>query len=386
MVIKIADPKKVSLATVLGYNEGKVSQGEATLIGVSGMMYPLEEDGVRRTFEWYLWRNIKSKNVSFHMSVNPDVGEKWNDRKMQRFVADLMAGLGYGDQPYAIYRHNDTERTHYHVVSVRTGKDGKKIPDGMEYTRCYRLAKSLEDKYGYKVGRPDGKRINRFRVEEFNPKAGEVAGQMRTLCEDALQYRFTTFDQFVLVMRVHGIGVKARGGLRQHLVLQGLDQRGKPCTPELTEKELGMQLYALYSRRAMDSVSWLGTPEAAELRESMALRCATALVDSESQRDFRVRLRQNGNHIDCSLRRDERTHRISGGDFVDHGARCAFSLQDLGDGFDLDMIREADEHQWEPERRSYGPGIGDLLAGLSDGSKSKEKDMKDRKRKKGRRI
>lgn len=385
MVVKIMNPKGAGLSSVLEYNERKVSQGEASLLGVSGMEYPVEDDGIRRTFDHYLWLNRKSRDVSFHMTVNPAEGEKWDDGKMMRYVAELMEGLGYGEgHPYAVYRHTDTGRTHYHVVSVRTDRNGKKIYDYRDKSRCNRLARQLEDKYGYVLGNPGRMKVNRFRVEQFTPGAGDVTAQMRYLFEHALQYRFTSFRQFEMILHVHGLGVKVRGGLRTRLVLQGLDTRGKPCTNPVTERELGMQLYELYSRRAMEGVEWMRTPEAEEQRGRTVLSCTTALLGSESQTGFRKTLRQS--RIDAAILRDARTHRITGAEFIDHRSQCAFSLQDFGDDFDREMLRAADAEQWEHEHRSYGPGIGDLLAGLSDGSKSKEKDMKDRKRKKGRRI
>ena len=64
-----------------------------------------------------------------------------------------MGGLGYGEQPYIIYRHNDIDRTHYHVVSIRINHDGRKIPDRLERRKCNSLLKDMAPRFGIQVGR-----------------------------------------------------------------------------------------------------------------------------------------------------------------------------------------------------------------------------------------
>jgi hypothetical protein len=63
-------------------------------------------DTIRR----YEKRNFSSKELSFHMSVNPSSMERMSEEKVKELVSDIMEGLGYAKQPYAIYRHNDIDR------------------------------------------------------------------------------------------------------------------------------------------------------------------------------------------------------------------------------------------------------------------------------------
>lgn len=378
-------PPSGSMSRVLGYNCRKVDRDTAAVVALRNMDGP-GEAGMKETFSRFERLNISTQNPVFHMAVNPGEGESWDDSRICDYVDEVMEGLGYGRQPYVIFRHSDIARTHYHVVSIRVDGRGRKIRDSFENDRCRALAMKLEKKYGYRLGGGNTQRKNRFGILQFDPSQGDSLSQMRSLYEHALQYRFTNFEQFVMILRVHGLEVKQRTGRRTELFLQGLDSWGRPSTRMVDEKSLGMPLYELYSRRAIDSVScmdeWMGN------RGRVIARSIGPLEDSRSQKEFRKFLRFS--RIDFRFRRNGDSHRITGADFVDHRTMCAFSLADLGKELNVDMLREADGKRWEHEEQEQDPavGLGDLLAGLSAGSsKSREKDMKDDPRKrKGRRI
>lgn len=50
-----------------------------------------------------------------------------------------MESLGYGQQPYVVFRHRDIARTHLHIVSVRVDESGKKIDHNNELKRAIRI-------------------------------------------------------------------------------------------------------------------------------------------------------------------------------------------------------------------------------------------------------
>ena len=54
-----------------------------------------------------------------------------------------------GGQPYVIFRHDDTDKVHYHIVSTKVKEDGKSILwNGIGKRLVHSLAK-YQDKYGY---------------------------------------------------------------------------------------------------------------------------------------------------------------------------------------------------------------------------------------------
>ena len=115
MVIVIADAAS-SVSVTVGYNEQKVSGGTASVAYCSNIE---DKSDPMKTFQQYENASVRTEKLSFHASINPAPGEKLDKDKMIEFVKEYMEGMGYGDQPYILYKHNDIDREHYHIVSVR---------------------------------------------------------------------------------------------------------------------------------------------------------------------------------------------------------------------------------------------------------------------------
>ena len=95
-------------------------------------------------------RNTRVKKKGLHISVNPTVTDlvKLGDKGIRTEIGNLMEHMGYGNQPYFVYKHSDLDRTHFHIVSTRIDcETGKKIKDNYEKEKTQRFIKSLEQKY-----------------------------------------------------------------------------------------------------------------------------------------------------------------------------------------------------------------------------------------------
>ena len=383
MILKIMQPASSSCFS-LEYNENKCASGEASLIHTHCID---ESEGIEGTFQKYERRNIRTENLSFHMSVNPAPGERLTEQQVKDFVGDIMSGLGYGSQPYVIYRHTDIDREHYHVVSVRVNEQGRKIHDFQENRRCLQLLSAIAPKYGLGVGNGDGERYAAMGIDprRFNPVGGNIMEQILIIAQECCRYHMTSFSQFKFIMQSHGLDVSERTGESSQVVIRGLNQDGIPCTAPITESELGRALYADYERRAMQCVGRNGMKK--RERGRICGISASCLGHSTSERHFRNMLARFD--IDIHLHRT-REGRIYGATFVDHSTKCAFKASELG-AFRLDDVVRADEggqwqkpwHDSQDHAEDQGLGLlGAALAGISrSGSKSQEKDMKDKKRK-----
>lgn len=223
------------------------------------------------------------QNYTFHMSVNPSAEDNpLSDDEVVSFIDDLMKELGYGNQPYRIYKHTDIERIHYHVVSTRADENGKKINDSFEGYRLYGAMRRLEEKYGYKV--PDGYEKKRQkagkkeekteakteeapaaskpvaekaekspekeknvretkRVPRFNKNdAKQFRDQIKECMDDAISWEFTTFEQLQhLLLKRHNILIEKQKDRNNHdfLLMFGTDRNGKPVMQPISDKTLG---------------------------------------------------------------------------------------------------------------------------------------------------
>ena len=78
-----------------------------------------------RIFQDIEERNTRVKKPGLHISVNPTISDlvRLGDAGIRNEIGKLMDHLGYGNQPYFVYKHADIDRVHFHIVSTRIGCD-----------------------------------------------------------------------------------------------------------------------------------------------------------------------------------------------------------------------------------------------------------------------
>lgn len=152
MVIKIH--QACSTKNALFYNERKVERQKASFYHSQNMpvVNPFlgDKNDRYRIFQEIEERNTRVKKPGLHISVNPTVSDlvRLGDAGIRNEIGKLMEHLGYGNQPYLVYKHADIERVHFHIVSTRIDcETGKKIKDNYEREKTQRFIKSLEQKY-----------------------------------------------------------------------------------------------------------------------------------------------------------------------------------------------------------------------------------------------
>ena len=320
-----------SMGSALSYNEEKVKEGEAEVIAEVNV----DEDhlSILDTFARLETMNIRSKDVSFHMSVNPAEGEKLSREQVKELVSDIMKGLGYEKQPYIIYRHDDIGRTHYHVVSIRTDRQGKKIPDRQERRNCVRILTGLEQKYGFKVGNGNAEALRDLGLSGrcFDASVGHVVLQMEAIAQECLGYRFTGVEQFQSLMREHGLEVSERNGF---MCLQGLNDKGQPCTPKVDERSLSIPIKTVFDKRISECLK----PDRAPVRQSEAVSriVHACLPHAQNIEHFAAMLERKG--ITCSIKTDP-VGKVTGVLFIDRPSRCVMNSSEIK-GFRLSDINE----------------------------------------------
>lgn len=128
MVAKIISGK--SIRGLLNYNENKVTAGSAEII----MASLFAKDAGQLTFSDKLHRfehltnmNSRVKTNSVHVMLNFDVKEKPDYFKLQQIAAAYMEKIGFGEQPYLVYKHEDAAHPHIHIVTTNVREDGSRI-------------------------------------------------------------------------------------------------------------------------------------------------------------------------------------------------------------------------------------------------------------------
>ena len=386
MVVKIMKSCP-SVKNAMDYNERKVACGDAELLATANVRAC--DASIQDTFRFLENRNIRSKDISFHMSINPSETDGMTEEKALEFIDDLMKGLGYERQPYAVYKHTDIDREHYHVVSIKVNEHGRKIRDYYDKLKAIELTRQLADKYGYQLGNGEGERAREQGIDtkRFNPGLGNVVAQMEAIFRECCTYHFTSFQQFQMIMESHGLNVTHRAGDESTILLQGLDEAGRACTAPIDERDTALAMYEMYEQRALQCYG--KTSVRRRELDKVDTLAAFCLPRSTSQKHFENMLRRHD--IDIKIHRNS-SGGIMGATFVDHATKSAFKCSELPN-FRLDQIRTADasmqwhesmpqNHEAAKEQSYNGPGIADVLEGLGAGHSQEQEMMEDDKSKK----
>lgn len=350
MIVEIEKPRRGSGAS-LAYNEAKVLRGVAELAAYANLPSTDWED-VQETFA-RRERSVRYPTLerSFHASVNPSPEDRCGEEDVLRFVKALMDHLGYGGQPYLVYRHFDIDREHWHVVSTRIGPDGRKIPNYYEKRRASAFIAENARRFRYCVPLK-GSRVEISSdlaageaswkgIPCFDPRKG-VVPQVNALARTALGYSFSSLRQLISVLADMGLEATPSA---DGLVIRGLDRKGERATGPLTPAMLGSD----WAARAREAVRDRGArrPGEARSRERVRRLVGFAFGVSRSEGHFRNILRLKG--IGVHLSRTEEG-RVFGITLVDHVGRTVVKASELGGVLTPRMVEEAiSSGRWRKE-------------------------------------
>ena len=265
MIAKISHGS--SLYGVLAYNQLKVDERHADVLFTSRIIEPQGDNPytighLSRSFGDYLTANRKTEKPVLHISLNPDPKDCLSEERFVSLAEEYMRRMGFGDQPYIVYRHNDIGREHLHIVSVRVDETGRSISDSYEHGRSMKVCRELERQFGLVPATPkqwkEGLPLSPVGYGDGNLK-GQLAGVIRPL---AREWRFRTLGEYRAVLSLYGITVDEvkgeYGGREYHgLTYSATDREGnkvgKPFKSSVFGKEAGI---AALERRMHNVAAW----------------------------------------------------------------------------------------------------------------------------------
>ena len=335
MIAKISSSN--SLAATLGYNFKKVEKHEASVLLVQGLFQDRNERYSRAQVLADMLRTIpaqcRTKKTVFHCSLNPHPDEKLSDETLSRIAAEYMEALGYGGQPYIVFRHNDIPRAHIHIVSLRVDSDGRKINDRFERRRSKRITDALEAKFGLlPSGHSQKKKGVSAQPSAVDVDAGDIKRQVAAAVEHVLgRYAFQSVGEMNLLLarfRVTAEEVKTerKGRPFDGIVYAATDADGhKICTP-IKASEIGRQVSYAALRRHFEQSKSVVRERSATIRRAIA----DVMQTSPDRAEFIDRMRGHG--IETVLRINA-AGRLYGITFIDDANGIAVNGSRLGKGF-----------------------------------------------------
>lgn len=147
MIVKILSASKSFSG--IEYNDKKVEKGKGELMTMKNFPSFINEESSSQEVKDYLQSISKSNKVKkpqFHTVISTKFQEH-SKEELTEIGKEFMEEMGYGEQPYIIVFHNDTDNNHIHLVSTRVDKkSGKKIDDSFERLKSQKALQKVMDK------------------------------------------------------------------------------------------------------------------------------------------------------------------------------------------------------------------------------------------------
>ena len=334
MIAKISATE--NLGGALGYNFKKVEKGEASILLAAELYqsndgnYTMED--VLADMQALIPKKCRTKKTVFHCSLNPHPDDKFSDEQLVQVAKEYMEALGYGKQPYIVFKHNDIAREHIHIVSLRVDSRGRKINDRFEKRRSKKITDALEKRFGLI---PSSKVSDKEEVE--TPKVDISKGNIKEQVASALRmvlkhYKFCSLGELNAILSryhltVEEVKTEFRGKKYDGLVYIPSDDKGGKVSTPIHASDIGRGVgYTAVQNRIQKSKQNV-KPLIPTVRNKVL---QTMRTSPNTEKELRQRLEEQGLRV--VIRKNE-SGRIYGITFIDDKAGIALNGSRLGKGY-----------------------------------------------------
>ena len=359
MVAKIGRGK--SLFGALTYNMDKVNNNTATVL--TGQKIIESPDGtftipqIANSFQVHLAANRKTEKPIVHISLNPDPSDKVSDNDYKRLAKDYMGKMGYGKQPFIVFKHNDIERSHIHIVTVCVDDEGRKISDNFEKRRSMASCRELERDYNLKNAVEKKQNQTKPIFKQVDYKSGDIKSQMAAVIRYLPKYYlYTTLGTYNALLSLFNITAEEikgqyNGTARQGLVYFALNEKGEkasnPFKASLFGKGSGYNELQLHYTKSSEQMQ--NGPYRSTLKTIIEKTIQAAIGED----DFKVRLKSSG--INTVVRRTA-DNRIYGITFIDHESRSVWNGSQLAKNLSAGVFNDWWNNDSKPKIDLQTPG------------------------------
>ena len=339
MIAKISATE--NLGGALGYNFKKVEKGEASIL-LAAELYQSKDgrytmEDVIADMEALIPKKCRTKKAVFHCSLNPHPDEKLSDEQLTQIAKEYMEALGYGKQPYIVFKHNDIAREHIHIVSLRINGEGKKINDKFEKRRSKKITDTLEKKYNLI---PSSKIADKVMNEttKIDTTRGNIKEQVASVLRMVLKhYRFCSLGEFNAILSKYNLAVEEvktefRGKKYDGLVYVPTDDKGNKTSTPIHASDIGRGVGYTAVQNRMQKSKQAIKPLISIIRYRVLQTMRTSpkteedLLQRLEEQDLRVVIRKN------------ESGRIYGITFIDDKEGIALNGSRLGKGYSANVF------------------------------------------------
>ena len=207
MIVKILGSASSNFHGVQ-YNDKKVEKGTGELMLMKNFPSFINENSSQEEVKNYLKsisKNEKVKKPQFHAVISTKF-QQHSKEELAKVAEDFMQEMGYGNQPFLVVFHNDTENNHVHIVSTRVNKStGKKLNDSYEKLKAQKALIDIKERIYGKNNQETISNLLNYQISSFK--------QLEILLErNGFKLTKNTNDENALDIMKNGVKLKILNG------------------------------------------------------------------------------------------------------------------------------------------------------------------------------
>jgi hypothetical protein len=332
---------------MLYYNENKVMAGEAQLILASGFAGEIGQMAFQQKLNRFrhltdLKPNVKTNAV--HISLNFHASEELGTGKLQQIAAAYMEKIGFGDQPYLVYRHDDAAHEHIHIMTTNITAQAQRMDlhdIGSKLSEPARKAIEQE----FKLVRAESKVFkNEPGIKAVNPEKAEYGhlptkrAMSNVITAVARDYRFTSLAELNAALKCFNV-IALRGAEhtqmfeKKGLMFSLLDEKGNPIGVPVKASAFYSKPTLRNLERKFEANREKRKPHREELKRAIdkVLKTGpkltkTAFTEAAKKLGIDVAFRENTQGL------------IFGITYIDHRNKMVFNGSDLGKAYSAKAV------------------------------------------------
>ena len=328
-----------SLYGALAYNSEKINRKEGRLLGANKIILPadgqIDIGRIAENFNAFMPKTGKTKKPVLHISLNPHPDDKLTDQDFEILAREYLEKLGFGKQPFIIYKHEDIDRHHIHIVTVNVNEHGKRLNQDFLFRRSKKITTEMEEKYNLHKAQRE-KITPDMPIKKVDPN-GDIKRQIANAVKMVgMRYKFQTIGEYNAVLSLYNIRCEQTDGRVNSREYHGLvyfatDDDGKTIANPFKASRLGK----FASRTAIDSHF-----EKAKDKIDVATtkrKVADVLAGATDKEDLTAKLKAQ--NMDVVFRYTDEG-RIYGVTFIDHNTMTVLNGSRLGKQFSANALNE----------------------------------------------
>ena len=338
-----------SIYGALAYNAEKINKEKGRLLDTN----KIYNDGsgsvnihkAHEDFKRWMPTATRTEKPMVHISLNPHPDDHPTDAELTQIAREYMEKMGFGDMPFLIFKHEDIERHHVHIVALRVKTDGTCISDRNNFYRSKDICRELEKKYNLRSS-------EREKISPDTPiRKIDISGDIKrqvanTVKMVGMRYKFQTLGEFNAILSLYNVRAEQTDGRvngREYhgLVYFATDDSGNVVASPFKASRLGK----FASRTAIDN-RFVRAKDRIDVNPTRTI-VADALAQSSNKEEFIARLKAA--RIDVLFRYTEEG-RIYGVTFIDHNTMTVLNGSRLGKDYSANAFeRRFNGEQTQPD-------------------------------------